>query len=485
MHIVAIGINYRSATVDIREPFSVPADALDAALSDLIARADIAEAVLVSTCNRTEVYAVSSDVQGAIDEIESFFAQLSGLSPYSFHTHLYRLTDYDAVRHLLRVVVGMDSMVIGETQILGQVRSAFLSAQSLGTTGPVFNHLFRNAVAFAKRAQTETSIGQSAVSVSYAAASLARKVFTSLSDKTALIIGAGKMAELTLTHLRSQGIARVLVVNRTLDRALTLATRFAGEAFAMEDLPLALAQADIVVSSTGAREYVLTPDVLTLTQRRRKHRPLFCVDIAVPRDVDPAIAKFDGVYVYDIDDLQDVVSSSVALRKQEALRVEDMITEQVEAFARWVTEQDVTPLISQLRERTNQMQAAVLESLAHKLPELDEREWKVIQKHLGSIVNQMLREPIASLKDSVNEPGGQDVVQAFARIFNLTATESRLPSPVAKELLAAPDQRSKAVRTIGSTERGTSSGIQSADSLRAVQRTARTVGNGLTAISTP
>lgn len=421
MHIVAIGINYRSATVDIREPFSVAADLLEQALSDLRALPAIEEAVLVSTCNRTEVYAVSSDVVAAKYEIESFFSQLSGLSPYSFRTHLYKLTDFDAVRHLLRVVVGMDSMVIGETQILGQVRTAFLSAQSFGTTGPVFNHLFRNAVAFAKRVQTETAIGQSAVSVSYAAASLAKRVFNTLADKTALIIGAGKMAELTLTHLRSQGIARVLVVNRTYERALDLAKRFEGEAFTTADLPAALGHADIVISSTGARGYVLTPEILAVTQKRRRRRPLFCVDIAVPRDIDPLVGKFDDVYVYDIDDLQDVVSSGVALRKQEALRVEEMIDEEVFAFARWVTEQDVTPLIMQLRERAGQIQQSVLESLEHKLPELGDREWKVVQKHVGSIVNQLLRDPIANLKDSVTEPDGQELMEAFARIFNLRA----------------------------------------------------------------
>ncbi|MCY0875078.1 MAG: glutamyl-tRNA reductase [Firmicutes bacterium] len=481
MHIVAIGINYRSATVDIREPFSVSAASLQTALSDLMALPSIEEAVLVSTCNRTEVYAVTADVAAATHDIESFYADLSGLSRYSFGSYLYRLTEYDAVGHLLRVVVGMDSMVVGETQILGQVRSAFLAAQSFGATGPVFNHLFRNAVAFAKRAQTETGIGQSAVSVSYAAASLAKKVFSTLADKTALIIGAGKMAELTLTHLRSQGIDRVLVVNRTFSRAMEVAARFEGEAYPLENLPDALARADIVISSTGARGYVLTPEVLSVTHRKRKRRPLFCVDIAVPRDVDPALASLDEVYVYDIDDLQDVVSSGVAMRQKEAQLVQEMIDEEVAAFARWVTQQNVTPLITQLRERTGQIQSSVLDSLANKLPELDEREWKVIQKHVGSIVNQLLRDPIATLKDSVNEPGSQELVQAFARIFNLSTVESDESVQVANPLEEMPVFWKRGLSVEGAS--GVREVDGSGEARRAAERVARSLSQGLAAVS--
>lgn len=425
-----MGLNYRSATVDVREPFSVAADALEEALGSLSSMPALQESVLVSTCNRTEVYAVCTDIVAAKEQIDAFYSQLSGLASYSFQDHLYTYEDLEAVSHLHRVISGLDSMVIGETQILGQVRTAFLYAQSVGTTDTVLNYLFRNSIAFAKRAQTETSIGQSAVSVSYAASLLARKVFTSLTDKTALIIGAGKMAELTLTHLRSQGISRVLVVNRTFERARELAKRFAGDAVEFRELSAALAQADIVVSSTGARGYVLTPEIVTPAMKRRKKRPLFCVDIAVPRDIDPALSRMDGVYVYDIDDLQDVVSSGFALRKQEAERVEAMIREEVAAFSVWVSEQDVVPLITELRERANSIQQTVLDSLIHKLPGLDERQIKVIQKHMASVVNQLLRDPIENLKDSVGETGGSALPDAFARIFNLSLQSSHSGSAV-------------------------------------------------------
>lgn len=427
MHIVVYGINYRSASVDIREPFSVASDYLEEALTSLKAMTALQEVVLVSTCNRTEVYAVCDNPDLAEQQVDAFFAELSNLAPHQFRAHLYKYLGDQAVAHLLRVVTGLDSMVIGETQILGQVRSAFLFAQSMGATGFLFNQLFRAAISFAKRVQTETAIGQSAVSVSYAAALLAKKVFTTLTDKTALILGAGKMAELTLTHLRGQGIAEVLVSNRTYERAADLAKRYGGKALEWSELPAAVGQADIVISSTGARGYVITPQMLLPTLRKRRRRPLFFVDIAVPRDIDPALAKLDEVYVYDIDDLQNVVSAGVALRSQEAERVHVMVAEEVAAFAHWQTQQDVVPLIAELRTRAVGIQRTVLESLTNKLPDLDEREWKVVQKHMASVVNQLLRVPIANLKESSGEPGGADLTDAFARIFGLTQSQPAPP----------------------------------------------------------
>jgi len=422
MHILVMGINYRSATVELREPFSVDAKGLQGALAQLRGLPSLYEAVLVSTCNRTEVYAVCDEVSTARSEIESFYAELSGLASYSFQNTLYTYRDADAVSHLMRVVTGLDSMVIGETQILGQVRTAFLGAQTEGLTGLVFNHLFQTAVAFGKRVQTETGIGQSAVSVSYAAAMLAKKVFTSLVDKTALIIGAGKMAELTLTHLRSQGIGHVLVMNRTRSRADELADQHGGEAIAFEKLCAAVARADIIVSSTGARGYVLTPEMAGPALKRRKNRPLFCIDIAVPRDIDPAMARLDGVYVYDIDDLQDVVSVSVSLRRQEAERVQSMIASEVVSFYGWMAQRDCVPLIAQVRQRADDIQESVYDSLIHKLPELDEHQRKVVQKHLASVVNQILRDPIANLKDSAIRSDSPDLTEPFARIFGLGPT---------------------------------------------------------------
>lgn len=444
MHMLVMGINYRSATVELREPFSVDAKGLQHALAKLRSLPSVLEAVLVSTCNRTEVYAVCDDVSAARGEVESFYADLSGLASYSFQNTLYTYRDAEAVSHLMRVVTGLDSMVIGETQILGQVRTAFLGAQSEGMTGLIFNHLFQTAVAFGKRVQTETGIGQSAVSVSYAAAMLAKKVFTSLSDKTALIIGAGKMAELTLTHLRAQGIGHVLVMNRTRSRADELADQHGGEAVAFEKLCAAVARADIIVSSTGARGYVLTPEMAGPALRRRKSRPLFCIDIAVPRDIDPAMARLDGVYVYDIDDLQDVVSVSVSLRRQEAERVQSMIASEVSAFYGWMAQRDCVPLIAQVRQRAGDIQESVYDSLIHKLPELDERQRKVVQKHLASVVNQLLRDPIANLKDSAIRSDAPDLTEPFARIFGLGPAQNEdLDGGYAQGLASVPEEGSR------------------------------------------
>ncbi len=420
MQILLMGLNYRTAPVEIREQFSIAESALEQTLSDLTAMPGIAEATIVSTCNRTEVYVVTSDRAKGEQSVRLLLSHISGLSIASFKPYLYTAFDKAAVLHLYHVVTGLDSMVVGETQILGQVRHAYLSAQSVFATNTVLNHLFRSAVSLGKRVQTETAIGQSAVSVSYAAVSLAKKVFDSLANKTVLVIGAGKMSDLTLTNLAAQGVSKILVVNRTLERAEEMARKFGGRAFSMEQISSALMQSDIVISSTGAKNYVLTYSMINDLMRQRKHRPLFCIDIAVPRNIDPNLERIGNVYVYDIDDLQGVVAANVAIRKQESIRVEKMIDEEACVFEIWRSEQAVVPLIADLRKKAVEVQERVMESLLNKLPELDEREVKVLQKHTMSIVNQMLREPISQVKEMAMEPSGGEAVLAFARIFGLT-----------------------------------------------------------------
>ncbi len=420
MHMLLVGINYKSAPVELRECFSIPEPQLEDALARLRESSAIMETVIVSTCNRTEVYAVVTDAAMARKAVYGLLEQVSNLPADAFRAHIYAETGQAVVRHLHRVVCGLDSMVIGETQILGQVRQAFLFAQATGTTGSLLNQLFRRAVTFGKRVQTETGLGQSAVSVSYAAVSLAKKVFDHLSDKTVVVIGAGKMSELTLTHLAAQGVGKILVVNRTFERARHLAAAYGGHAFEMSALPFALKEADIVISSTGSKNYVLSADTTAELMKRRKRKPLFCIDIAVPRDIDPELAKLGNVYLYDIDDLQDVVASNVSHRKQESVRVTAMIEQEVNAFAVWLSEQEVVPLIAELRDKALIIQQGVMQSLEHKLPELDDRQRKMLQKHTMSIVNQLLRDPIASIKEMASEPGGEEALAAFVRIFALS-----------------------------------------------------------------
>ncbi|OAG93970.1 hypothetical protein AYW79_08055 [Ferroacidibacillus organovorans] len=421
MSLVALSLNYRTAPVEVRERFAVPEDQVGELVSELHEMQGIHEVVLLSTCNRTELYADVEQPGPAIAKFIGYLSRFGEMDQETLSRLLNRYQERDVVDHLLRVVSGLDSMVIGETQILGQVRQAYLIAQDHLATGHLMNYAMRSAISFGKRVQTETMIGQAAVSVSYAAVSLARKVFSTMSGKTVLVIGAGKMSELTLTHLRANGVAKIVVVNRTLENAQTLASAFAGIARPWEQLAESLAEADIVISGTGAKGYVLTETMVSTALRSRKRRPLFIIDIAVPRDVDPSVAQLDGLYLYDIDDLQGMVAEGFALRHHEASQVEQMIEDELIAFAKWQAEQQVVPLIAELREKSFAIQAAVMESLQHKLPDLDERQVDVLRKHTSSIVNQLLRDPIASIKEMAKEPGGGDALRTFARIFDLVA----------------------------------------------------------------
>ena len=419
MKILLVGINYRTAPVDLRECFSVPESDLAASLKELKEQAKCLEVVLLSTCNRTEIYAMVEDTLEGEAGIRQFLASISHLAEEEFYDHLYISEGIHAVRHMLRVVTGLDSMIVGETQILGQLKNAFLFAQSLGVTGTLLNSLFNRVVAFGKKVQAETSIGQNAVSVSYAAVALAKKVFDQLQNKSVLVIGAGKMSELTLTHLASQGVKDVMIANRTITRAESVAKKFSGQALTLDQLKDALMTADIVITSTGSQHLLLDADMIHEAMKRRRMRPMFIIDIAVPRDVDPAAGKLSDVYLYDIDDLQEVVATNVSLREQEARRVEGWMEEELQSLQSWVQEQEAFPLIAALRQRAQTIQGEVLESLLNKLPDLDDHGKKVIQKHMQSIVNQLLRHPTVNLKAMATEPDGANSLQTFARLFDI------------------------------------------------------------------
>ncbi|MDI3256534.1 MAG: glutamyl-tRNA reductase [Kyrpidia sp.] len=419
MHILVIGVNHRTAPVEIRERFSIGPEQLPRALRTLRETRSVLESVILSTCNRTEIYAVVDALHPGEQFIRLFLAEVSGLDRTEFGGYLYVHQNDAAIHHLFRVAAGLDSMVLGETQILGQVRDAFQQAQEAGNTGSILNQLFRRAVTAAKRGHTETGVGQHAVSVSYAAVELARKVFGSMEDKVVLLIGAGKMGELTATHLWNHGVSRVLVVNRTWERARELAARFSGEAYDWSALALAVAEADIVISSTGAAGYVLHEDTVAKVCRRRRQRPLLLIDIAVPRDLDPGINDVPGAFLYDIDDLRDVVAQNLQERERAALRVKDILEEEIRGFKQWYNMQEVIPLIRELREKGTAIQQSIMESLVHKFPDLGERERVILHKHTMSIVNQLLREPILQLKAMATEPEAGFYLETARRLFAL------------------------------------------------------------------
>ncbi|MBB3131801.1 glutamyl-tRNA reductase [Paenibacillus rhizosphaerae] len=419
MHIVVVGLNYRTAPVEVRERFTFDQSELPKALSQLMLTKSVMEGVIVATCNRTEIYVVVDRLHMCGYFIRSFVEQWFDIPREEFTKHLYIYEDEQAISHLFRVTCGLDSMVIGETQILGQVRSAFLQSQEEKATGTWFNMLFKQAVTLGKRAHSETSIGESAVSVSYAAVELGKRIFGMFNDKKVLILGAGKMSELTVKHLYANGAEEVIVANRTLARAEELASKFQGTPCTMEQAIARLHEVDILISSTGAKDYVLTPAQVSESMKKRQSRPLFMIDIAVPRDIDPAIAEISNVFLYDIDDLEGIVESNLEMRRTEAAKIEVMIEEEKTAFYQWLKTLGIRPAIRALQEKSTAIHEETLESLFNKLPELNDHQRKVIRRLTKSIVNQMMHDPINRLKEMAGGKEGTEALEFFTHIFAL------------------------------------------------------------------
>ncbi|MFB9279170.1 glutamyl-tRNA reductase [Cohnella cellulosilytica] len=426
MHLIVVGLNYRTAPVEIRERFALSEREMPLALQALRQTTSILEGVIVATCNRTEIYAVVDRLQLCGHYIRSFMEQWFSIPRQQFNNHLYMYEDDRAVQHLFRVTSGLDSMIIGETQILGQVRDAFLLAQEERATGTLFNRLFKQAVTLAKRAHSSTSIGENAVSVSYAAVELGKRIFGRFDNKKVMIVGAGKMSELTAQHLHANGAKEVFVVNRTVEKAHELADKFQGAAMSMEQAIDRLAEMDIVISSTGADRFVLNRKVVERAMASRKKKPLFLIDIAVPRDIEPSCGDLPNVFLYDIDDLEGIVETNMAKRRQEAAIIEEMIELEQEAYRQWYATLGVSPLIRALQEKADAIHDSTLESLTRKLPELDERQMKVIRKLTKSIVNQVIHDPILRIKELAAEKRSDEAMKLFVQLFALEEEVARL-----------------------------------------------------------
>jgi glutamyl-tRNA reductase len=425
LHIMVVGLNHKTAPVELRERVSISDVELDDILNQFRQTRTVLEIVVLSTCNRTELYAVVNSSRAGEDFLVRFLSDRCHIAPDGLKPHLYVKYGHSAVTHLMKVASGLDSMVIGETQILGQVRNAFLTASDAGATGALLNQLFRKAIHVGKRAQTETTIGQSAVSVSYAAVQLAKKVFGDLRGHRVLVVGAGKMSRLTAQHLSSAGIEQIYIANRTYEKAEDLAEEFGGVAISWDNLSDALAEADIVISSTGSKGYVLSEAVVSEAVKRRHHKPFMLIDIAVPRDIEPSVSGLRNVYLYDIDDLEGVVAANLAERQRQAEVVERMIATALQEYSEWLSEQEVVPLIAAVRAKGTAIQSSVMESLKRKLPDLTERELELIHKHTMSIVNQLLRDPVQNMKELAIASGGTEHVRVFAQLFGLTDEDLR------------------------------------------------------------
>ncbi|MGP4074563.1 glutamyl-tRNA reductase [Halobacillus sp. K22] len=419
MHILAVGLNYKTAPVEIREKLTFSETHLKEAMQELNARKSVLENVIISTCNRTEIYAVVDQLHTGRYYIKQFLADWFHVDKEEFSPFLSFYETDGAIEHLLRVTSGLDSMVLGETQILGQMKQAFINGQEAGTTGTIFNQLFKQAVTMAKKAHKDTEISENAVSVSYAAVELARKIFGDLVHKHIVILGAGKMGELAAKNLHGSGVRKVTVINRTLSKAQVVADQFNGQARTMEDLETVLTDADIVISSTGATDYVVTKEKMEPIHRKRKGKPLFFVDIAVPRDLDPAMENLESVFLYDIDDLQGIVDANLAMRKQAAEEIEIMVEAEIVEFKEWLQTIGVVPVISALRSKALGIQAETMKSIERKMPELTDRERKVLSKHTKSIINQMLKEPILQAKELAAQPDSEETLRLFTQIFGI------------------------------------------------------------------
>ncbi|CCQ92250.1 glutamyl-tRNA reductase [[Clostridium] ultunense Esp] len=419
MQILVVGLNFKTAPVEIRECIAFRDEETLKAVESLKQKKCILENVILSTCNRTEIYAVVDNLRAGKETTERFLSEWFRIPLTDFQSHLYVYTGSEAIRHLFSVAAGLDSMVLGETQILGQVREAAALSQKVKASGKIFNTLFKQAVTLAKRAHGETQINENPVSVSYAAVVLAKKVFGQFQDKTVLIIGAGKMGELTAKHFTELGSREVIVANRSPDKREKLAALFQAKTITLEEIPVALSKADIVISSTGAPGYILTRDRVEAVMKKRKGHPLFMIDIAVPRDLDPSIHELESVYLYDIDDLQGIVEANLEERKKAAEKIRLMIEEDREAFERWFETLDLIPVIDALRRKALHIQEETMKSIERKIPDLDERERKVLQKHTKSIINQLLKDPIMQLKEMAGEEKSREALLLLTKLFAL------------------------------------------------------------------
>ncbi len=396
--IFLIGLNHRSAPLEIRERFALDRTA-PSQLGLIQEQGPVRELLLLSTCNRVEILASGQAEAPCLQHLLEAWARQSGRSPEELRPHIYSYTGLEAVQHLFQVASSLDSMVLGEPQILGQLKDAYRLAVESETTGTVLNRLLHKAFSVAKRIRTETSISKNAVSISYAAVELAKEIFEDLTRQQVLLIGAGEMAELALEHLLSSGVSRILISNRTFSRARDLAGKFQGRAVAFEDLFEALPEADIVISSTGASETVIQARDMRPVIKKRKHKPMFFIDIAVPRDIDPDLNQLDSVYLYDIDDLKDVVEDNLAKRREESRLAMSIIDEAVDGFAKWLFALDLNPAIVDLLDFGQAVGRQELDKTLKKIDtRLEPKELEALQTMVASMVKKLYHPPITYCK---------------------------------------------------------------------------------------
>jgi glutamyl-tRNA reductase len=433
MHILVVGLSHRTAPVDLRERVDFQGR-VEAALRALAARGSTHEAVVLSTCNRAEVYAASDDVAQSRGDLAAFMSEFHGVDRSVLAPHLYDLADLDSARHLFRVAAGLDSLVVGEPQILGQVKEAHALATGAHTVGPVLNRLFHLSFATGKRVRTETGLAAGAVSVSFAAVALARKIFGDLKGRSVLVIGAGEMGKLTAVHMKSQGVQQVTIVSRTMAHAARTAELIGGASAApWEEMDAALGASDIVITATGAGTTILTKGRIEAVMRTRRNRPLFIIDIAVPRDVEASAVEIEQVFLYNIDDLQATVRENLARRASEVLRAEEIVSEEVGKFVAWLRSRGAIPTVVALRQKFENIRRAELDRLDFKLsalpPEARPEARACVDEITRLIVEKLLLTPTEQLKGLGDHDTLAVYSEALTRLFGLTPAAETEPEP--------------------------------------------------------
>jgi glutamyl-tRNA reductase len=420
--LLALGISHKSAPVALRERLAFSDGQAERLVRELVARDEVREAVAISTCNRTEIYLVASDAVDAESELLGRLARRADIRPTQLAGLVISPRNCDAARQLFRVTAGLESMIVGEAEVQGQVKRAYERALTAGTTGPLTNHLFRAALQTGKRVRTETGLGASRTSVSTVAVDLAREVVGDLSERRVVIIGAGETAELTARALADQGVSTIFVANRRADRALALAERFGGRVASLQELPDRLQEADIVVSSTASPHALIEADELAVVMAARGHRPLLLIDIAVPRDVEHACAEIEGVTVYDIDDLQRVVARNLEVRAGERSAAEAIVEQELQRFATWMGQLDVSPTIAALREHGQAIVERVLAENAGRWEGLSARDEARVEAVARAVMQRLLHEPTIRLKSAGEDGATHGHQQVVRELFGLDAS---------------------------------------------------------------
>ena len=430
MHLLLVGISHRTAPVEVRERLDFQVRGVDRALQSLAARGSTREAVVLSTCNRAEVYVACDDVALTRADLVDFVSEFHAIERPLVAPHVYDVADLDAARHLFRVAAGLDSLVVGEPQVFGQVKEAHTIAGEVRTVGPVLNRLFHSSFVVGKRVRTETGLGSGSVSISYAAVALARKIFGDLVGRTVLVVGAGEMGKLTARHMKTQGVQHVTIVSRTMAHAARTAEAIGGAAAApWEDLDEVLGASDIVITATGAAAPILTKARVEAVMRRRRNRPLFIIDIALPRDVEAAAGEIEQVFLYNIDDLQATVRENMARRTSEVARAEAIVGEELEKFGAWLRSRGAIPTVVALRQHFESVRRAELERLDYKLaalpPEARDAARGVLDEITHLIMEKLLLTPTEQLKSLSDTETVGAYTEALTRLFGLNDAEPR------------------------------------------------------------